>query len=278
MSGLLGVALSLLTIAAALMLEPAEALGLGGAALGGLARVALLLCMAALASLLGLLSPAWSLSRQAALWGSALAAAMVVAASMNGLAGLRPSPGTGMAGEIPVPTGTINLHESVFADDLDAPPIVAPGRDGRLVTPPGGRVELPPGLEQAQVVLMPARTMEIRAGAHGHFVTTVEIEHTPILVLIDTGATKVAMSYEDADKAGLKPYSLDFTVPVATANGIAKAAPVTLRRIELGNIVVRDVEAVVLPEGVFAGTLLGMSFLSRLGSFGIRDGVLVLEE
>ena len=47
---------------------------------------------------------------------------------------------------------------------------------------------------------------------------------------------------------------------------------------EVDNIVVYDVEALVLPKGAFKGTLLGMSFLSRLSSFGIRDGVLTLEE
>lgn len=277
MSGLLGLALSLLTIAAVLTLEPAEALGLAGHGLTSLAEVALLLCMAALASLLGLLSPPWSLSRQAALWSSGLAAALVIAANLNDLTGQRRTPETGVAAEITVPTGTIHLRETPIGDD-SGPRILKPQRDESLVTSPNGRADLPAGLDQAQVAVMPARTIEIKAGSHGHFVTTVEIDHTPILVLIDTGATKVAMSYEDADKAGLKPYSLDFSVPIATANGIAKAALVTIRRIEMGNIVVRDVEAVVLPEGVFAGTLLGMSFLSRLRSFGIRDGVLVLEE
>jgi aspartyl protease family protein len=129
---------------------------------------------------------------------------------------------------------------------------------------------------ETQVRIMAAT--EIKAGARGHFFVTADIDHTPVDVLIDTGATMVAMSYEDADRAGLKPFSLDYSVPVATANGIVRAAPAMLRRIEIDNIVVHDVEALVMPRGVLKGSLLGMSFLSRLSGFGIRDGVLMLEE
>jgi aspartyl protease family protein len=190
--------------------------------------------------------------------GAAVAAALVLALTANGLGGLgQPRDDTAAKEAV---QAAFALRKSIFADSARSAGVAAPTGEG------------------TRVVLMPARTMEIRAGPSGHYVTTVEIERTPIVVLIDTGATKVALSYEDADRAGLKPFSLDFSIPVATANGIAKAAPVTIRRIEVGNIVVRDVEAVVLPEGAFSGTLLGMSFLSRLSSFGIRDGVLVLEE
>jgi aspartyl protease family protein len=123
-----------------------------------------------------------------------------------------------------------------------------------------------------------ARTVEIRAGSHGHFVAKAEIENTPVSVLIDTGATKVALSYEDAERIGLHPFSLTYDTPVYTANGLAKAASVTLSRVELDNVVVRDVEAVVMPQGVLQDSLLGMSFLSRLSVFRISDDTLYLEE
>ena len=132
-------------------------------------------------------------------------------------------------------------------------------------------------LPGAQVVVMAVRT-EIKAGAHGHFFTTAQIDYTPVTVLIDTGASMVAMSYADADKAGLHPFSLDYTIPVSTANGVVKAAMAKLKRVEIDNIVVYDVDAIVMPQGVLKGTLLGMSFLSRLSGFGIHDGVLTLEE
>jgi aspartyl protease family protein len=123
-----------------------------------------------------------------------------------------------------------------------------------------------------------ARMIEIRAGDHGHYVTTASIEHMPVDVLVDTGASKVALSYEDAERIGLKPFALRFDQPVATANGIVEAATVTLRRIEIENVVVHDVDGMVLPEGAMRGTLLGMSFLSRLRGFRMSDGTLYLEQ
>ena len=123
-----------------------------------------------------------------------------------------------------------------------------------------------------------ARMIEIRAGDHGHYVTTASIEHMPVSVLVDTGASKVALSYEDAERIGLKPFSLRFDQPVSTANGIVEAATVTLRRVEIDNVIVHDVDGMVLPQGAMRGTLLGMSFLSRLRGFRMSDGTLYLEQ
>lgn len=123
-----------------------------------------------------------------------------------------------------------------------------------------------------------ARMIEIKAGDHGHYVATASIEHIPVMVLVDTGATKVALSYADAERVGLKPFTLRFDQPVATANGVVDAAAITLRRVEIDNVVVHDVDAMVLPDGAMRGTLLGMSFLSRLSGFRMSDGILYLEE
>jgi aspartyl protease family protein len=97
-------------------------------------------------------------------------------------------------------------------------------------------------------------------------------------VLVDTGASKVALSYEDADRVGLNPFVLRFDQPVATANGIVQAALITLQSVEIGNLVVYDVEGLVLPQGAMRGTLLGMSFLNRLSGFRISEGTLYLEQ
>lgn len=123
-----------------------------------------------------------------------------------------------------------------------------------------------------------AASTELRAGSDGHFVTEADINGTAVRVLVDTGATAVALSYEDAQAAGLRPDNLDYDVPVATANGLAKAARVTIRRIEIDNVKIEDVEGMVMPEGAMAGSLLGMSYLSRLRSFKVEDGVLYLKD
>jgi aspartyl protease family protein len=118
---------------------------------------------------------------------------------------------------------------------------------------------------------------ELKAGQNGHFVTKADINNRSVHVLVDTGASTVALSYEDADRVGLKPGSLKYDVEVSTANGIVKAARVTLREVELGSVRVDNVSGMVLPRGALQGTLLGMSFLSRLRSFSVENGQLILK-
>jgi aspartyl protease family protein len=123
-----------------------------------------------------------------------------------------------------------------------------------------------------------AASTEITANALGHFFTTAYIEHAPIKVLVDTGASLVALSYENAEEAGLRPWTLTCDLPISTANGQVEAARVMLDRVEIDNLLVRDVEAVVLPKGAFEGTLLGMSFLNKLSGFRVEDGRLQLSD
>ena len=118
---------------------------------------------------------------------------------------------------------------------------------------------------------------ELAAGSNGHFTAKADINGTPISVLVDTGATAVALSYEDARKVGIKPSTLNFDVKVSTANGTGLAARVKLRHVMIDNVKVRDVDGLVLQEGVMNGTLLGMSFLGRLRSFSVENGKLILK-
>ncbi|MBG1232290.1 TIGR02281 family clan AA aspartic protease [Aestuariivirga litoralis] len=118
---------------------------------------------------------------------------------------------------------------------------------------------------------------EIKGGQGGHFVTQAYVNSQTIQVLVDTGASAVALSYEDADRVGLRPRLLTYDVGVNTANGATKAARVKLSRVEIDNVRVDNVDALVLPQGALTGTLLGMSFLSRLSSFGSENGTLTLK-
>jgi aspartyl protease family protein len=120
--------------------------------------------------------------------------------------------------------------------------------------------------------------VELRAGSHGHFETRAEINGRPVEVLVDTGASLVAMSYEDAERAGIYVKESDFTQRSQTANGIARFAPVMLERVTIGEITVRNVRASVAERGRLHMTLLGMTFLSRLSRTEMRKGTLVLYE
>ena len=120
--------------------------------------------------------------------------------------------------------------------------------------------------------------VEIEAARNGHFHTEAEINGRPVEVMIDTGATMVALSYEDAERAGIYLDDSDFTRSVSTANGVARIAPVMLDRVSVGDITIRDVPAAVAERGRLKGSLLGMSFLGRLARFDMRSGRLVLQE
>ncbi|MGI9462348.1 MAG: retropepsin-like aspartic protease family protein, partial [Aestuariivirgaceae bacterium] len=65
------------------------------------------------------------------------------------------------------------------------------------------------------------RWVEIGPSKYGHFITRIDINGAQVAALIDTGASVVALSYEDAERAGLNPFRLKFDRKVSTANGIA---------------------------------------------------------
>lgn len=96
--------------------------------------------------------------------------------------------------------------------------------------------------------------------------------------MVDTGASLVALTYEDARRAGIVVKPSDFTHTAQTANGIARVAPVTIPRISIGDITVRNVAGVVSERGASERTLLGMSFLGRLSRVEMRGSTLLLQE
>ena len=120
--------------------------------------------------------------------------------------------------------------------------------------------------------------VELHADRSGHFAANLEINGRPVEALVDTGATIVMLTYEDAQRAGVFLRDRDFTMQMQTANGIAKAAPVTLERVSIGSITVRNVQAGVGEPGLLRTNLLGMSFLKRLEKFEIRSGTLILQD
>jgi aspartyl protease family protein len=122
------------------------------------------------------------------------------------------------------------------------------------------------------------RTAEIKAGVHGHYYASVEINGRPVEVMVDSGASIVALTYDDASLAGIHIRDSDYTQRANTANGVARIAPVMLDRVSIGEITVRDVPAAVSEPGKLTTSLLGMSFLSRLQRVDMRSGVLMLQE
>ncbi len=122
------------------------------------------------------------------------------------------------------------------------------------------------------------RRIELAAGGNDHFFAEAELNGRPVTVMVDTGASMVALTYDDARRAGIYPRDSDFTGRSSTANGIARFAPVDIDRVSIGGIEVRNVRAAVMEEGKLETSLLGMSYLSKVGSVAMKSGRLVLEE
>jgi aspartyl protease family protein len=94
--------------------------------------------------------------------------------------------------------------------------------------------------------------------------------------IFDTGASTVVLRAENATALGFKPEMLDYSIPVATANGGALAASVIIESLSIGPITERNVRALIAREGVLHANLLGMTFLERLGSYEVRGNRLIL--
>jgi aspartyl protease family protein len=138
-----------------------------------------------------------------------------------------------------------------------------------VLAPPPMQTPLPPRRSSA---------VELKATGNGHYHARVDINGRNTSVLVDTGASIVVLTSEDARRAGIFLKPSDYTQPVATANGVTRVAPVTLDRVSIGDITVRDVRAAVAEEGRLNVSLLGMSFLSKLERVDMRDGVMVLND
>lgn len=132
--------------------------------------------------------------------------------------------------------------------------------------------------EPARLAGTTGRTVSISPDRLGHYVTGVAVDGRRVTMLVDTGASLVALTHEDAAAAGVRPYPSDYTRAIGTANGTVAVAPVRLREVRVGEITVRDVEAVVVPAGRLGTSLLGMSFLRQLRAFDVADGRLTLRD
>lgn len=118
--------------------------------------------------------------------------------------------------------------------------------------------------------------VEIPVGRDGHFHVTAELNGTPIRFVVDTGASTVALSQADARAIGMDPDDLAYIGTAMTANGRVRTANVKIEDFAIGEIVDRNVPAVVI-GGEMPGSLLGMSYLRRFGRVSFESNLLVLE-
>jgi aspartyl protease family protein len=126
-------------------------------------------------------------------------------------------------------------------------------------------------------VISHGRAVEVARTGAGDFAINAQINGARVAMVLDTGASSVVLSPEDAKAAGLPVDLLNYTVSIDTANGRTRAAPVTLDRVAVGGLEERSVEALVVQPGQLKTSLLGMSFLNRLQSWQVNGDRLVLQ-
>lgn len=122
------------------------------------------------------------------------------------------------------------------------------------------------------------RSLNISRDGRGHFQTDGRIDGQRIGFMVDTGASVVALNETSAARFGLRPSRSDYNANVTTANGTIKAARTRIAMLDVGGLIVRDVDAMVLPDEALSENLLGLSFLSRLKRFEYANGQMVLEQ
>ena len=146
-----------------------------------------------------------------------------------------------------------------------APAVTAPSQPARpSESPLRGAAVAPAGADAA-----------VRKSDDGHFWAEAEANGRHVRFLVDTGATNVALTADDAERLGLDLSKLKFEAPVQTAAGETRAAVVTLDYVSVAGARVDDVEALVVREGL-ASSLLGMSYLGRLSRFEATQSALIL--
>ena len=107
-----------------------------------------------------------------------------------------------------------------------------------------------------------AGAIEVPIAPDGHYYLTLMINGTAVPFMVDTGASGMVLSMEDAERLGIERESLQFLGEAMTANGVVRTAMVTLPLVELGPFRNEDFRAYVT-EGEMPGSLLGMDYLGQ---------------
>jgi aspartyl protease family protein len=137
---------------------------------------------------------------------------------------------------------------------------------------------LVPSRPQPSISANGQRVLVIEKSASGHFEVDTAVNGKDVSFMIDTGASGIVLTLQDARDAGIDTDLLSFSVPVSTANGMSMAAPARLDEIVIGDIIRRNLPALVAPEGKLDQSLLGMDYLNTLSGFSVAQDRLSLQD
>lgn len=120
-------------------------------------------------------------------------------------------------------------------------------------------------------------TVTLRKSNDGHFWADVVINGKSVRMMVDTGATAIALDPQDAARVGIDLDGIRFNIPVSTANGLSTAAGVLLDSVAIG-----DIERAKMPATVMSASggvsLLGMDFLGKLSEINAKGDILTLTD
>ena len=160
----------------------------------------------------------------------------------------------------------IAISVAWLSDRIDTPANTSPEAPQTVTLAPSPQEEIPPN------------AASIRRESDGHFWTRADVDGSNMKFLVDTGASVVALTWNDAKRLRLKPEELDFNWTISTANGKTTAASVLIKSISIGNVEVENVEAVVLHADDLQNSLLGMSFLGELYSYEFKGNTMIIRQ
>lgn len=140
--------------------------------------------------------------------------------------------------------------------------------------------------DTVQTIVPPAPTVQkqINRGSvvsipkskqNGQYWADARVNSGHVRFLVDTGASAVALTLNDAKKAGIRLSSLKYDVPISTAGGKNMAASINLKSISIGAITLRNIPALIVPEGLET-SLLGMTYLGQLQKVEATPNALLL--
>lgn len=130
-------------------------------------------------------------------------------------------------------------------------------------------------VQSTQAVLADQGQIEVPRAPDGHYYLTLSINDTPIRFVVDTGATQMVLTQQDARRAGIDMDRLIYSGRALTANGEVRTAPAQLDTVQLGPFADNGLTAWV-NDGDMAGSLLGMDYLQRWSRIEIADNALLL--
>ena len=158
--------------------------------------------------------------------------------------------------------------------------MLAPKLEQRAETVPTAATLRPatPSKEEEAVDVSSSRSAVISIREDGHYWARALTNHkASVDFMVDTGASTVALTFDDARKMGLRPETLEYKWRIRTAGGDTQGASVLIKSIKIGQVEIRDVEGMVIREDLDQ-SLLGMSFLRELYSYEFRGERLIIRQ